>query len=49
MREIADIVNWTLSGKKDVGQICEHVQELCERFPLYMNEENDLWRRAQVG
>jgi glycine hydroxymethyltransferase len=35
MQEIADIINWTLTGKKDLDQIRGCVRDLCQRFPLY--------------
>ena len=35
MQELAEIIDCTLTGSKKLNQILEHVQDLCERFPLY--------------
>jgi glycine hydroxymethyltransferase len=35
MQEIAEIIDSTLTGTKEKGQIQQQVRELCNRFPLY--------------
>jgi glycine hydroxymethyltransferase len=35
MREIAEIIDSTLTGTKEKGQIQQQVRDLCNRFPLY--------------
>jgi glycine hydroxymethyltransferase len=35
MREIAEIIDSTLTGTKEKGWIRQQVSELCNRFPLY--------------
>lgn len=35
MREIAEIMDSTLTGTKEKGRIQQQVRELCNRFPLY--------------
>jgi len=35
MREIADIIDWTLKYSKEQEQIRSSVQDICHRFPLY--------------
>ncbi len=35
MREIAEIIDSTLTGTKEKGRIRQQVRDLCNRFPLY--------------